>query len=167
MNVSWLTLAVLLAAAPALADEVAVARFDAYARTVGPLCATAASTRCFEIAFDLADADGSDGLSVGEVRALRADLGHWLVARGPALTTTETTFVALGMRIVDLVGIEQLHRSYDTNGDGELDRGELSADIALDERPLGRVVQDGAAVDWSALQARLGGLAGAMLPRQP
>lgn len=166
MTSTRLALAALLTAAPALADE-AVERFDAYARTVGPLCALAPSTDCFEAAFTGADRDGDDTLSLTEVLTLRTELELWLPARAELLTPGEQAYVRLGLQIVDLVGIEPLFVSYDADGDGGLDRAELAADVSLDERPLGDVIQDADAVDWPALQARLGVLAGAVLPGRP
>ena len=158
-----LALLLCLLAAPSLADEAAIARFDGFVGAVPPLCATAASTRCVEAAFAWADADADDGLTLDELERVRADLGHWLDARGATLSPTEAGYTRLGVWLVDSIGLEPLFRSYDADGDGRLTRTELTADLTLDARPLADVVLDPQAIDWPALRARLGALS-AVLP---
>mgnify|MGYP006302447611 CR=1 FL=1 len=150
---------------PAAASEERVARFEAFARTVGPLCATAPSTRCFAEAFAGVDRDGDGGLTVAELERMRADLGAWLPARGEVLIPAERLWLGLWVRLVDVVGLDALHAAYDTDDDGSLSPNELAADIALDERPMPVVLRDADAVDWDQMQARVGALAGALVPR--
>ncbi|MCE3247903.1 MAG: hypothetical protein K0R41_1728, partial [Geminicoccaceae bacterium] len=57
---------------------------------------------------------------------------------------------------VDSIGLERLHALYDADQDGLLSRSELLADVRLDERPLGEVLLDPAAVDHRAVARRLG-----------
>ena len=96
---------------------------------------------------------------------MRADLGAWLPARGEVLIPAERLWLGLWVRLVDVVGLEALHAAYDTDDDGSLSPNELAADIALDERPMPVVLRDADAVDWDQMQARVGALAGALVPR--
>jgi hypothetical protein len=153
-----------LGTTPTLADADAVARFDAYARAVGPLCATAASTACFEVAFSRADRDGDGELQLDELVTMRQELELWLAAAGQVLAPEERTYTQLGLWVVDSVGLETLFRSYDRDGDGGLTRAEMTADIRLDERPLSAVVLDTTAVDWPAVRDRLGAFVAQALP---
>lgn len=150
--------------APALAQDGAVARFDAFARRIGPLCASAPSTLCFEEAFEAIDRDRSEGIELMELMAVRTDLERWLEARGQELRPLERRYLTLGLQVVDLIGLATLFGSYDSDGDGRLSRAEVTADITLDERRLGAVVGDPDAVDWTSIRARLGALAAPLLP---
>ena len=72
------------------------------------------------------------------------------------LTEPERSGIALGFLIVDSIGLERLHAIYDTDQDGLVSRSELLADVRLDQRPLGQVLLDPAAVDHRAVARRLG-----------
>lgn len=160
-----LALAVLLAWAPAAAgDDVAAARFERLTDALVPVCVRAAATRCFEAAFSHADADGDDRLDVGELEAVRRAASQWFLARRGELTTQEQTMIALGLAVVNTAGVERLVAAYDADDDGALDRGELSADVDLDDRPLPVLIRDEEAVDWDAIRGRLGTVAGALVP---
>jgi hypothetical protein len=153
--------------ARAAPDDAAVSRFDRLADELVGLCVHAAATRCFETAFDLVDADGDDRLTRAELDALRRDANAWFVAERDGLTVNEQTAVALGLATLNTAGVDRLVAAYDADGDGALDREEVTADVRLDERPLPQLVRDGAAVDWEAVRGRLGALAGALLPAPP
>jgi hypothetical protein len=129
-----------------------------------PVCVRAASTRCFEAAFAHADTDGDDRLAVAELDGLRRDAITWFFARREELTVSEQTMVALGLAVVNTAGVARLVDAYDADEDGGLDRAELRADVTLDHRPLPLLVRDEDAVDWVAIRARLGTVAGALLP---
>jgi hypothetical protein len=161
-----LALVVLLAGVPpALAvEEKAAARFQRLTDQLVPVCVRAPATRCFEVAFSHADADGDDRLGVGELDTVRRDATEWFLARRGELTTSEQTMIALGLAVVNTAGVERLVAAYDADADGALDRGELSADVSLDDRPLPALVRDEEAVDWTAIRGRLGTVAGALLP---
>jgi len=161
-----LALAFLVAAVPAAraGDDDPAARFQRLTEELVPVCVRAASTRCFELAFAHADADGDDQLDGGELEALRRDASQWFLARRGELTTQEQTVIALGLAAVNAAGIERLVAAYDADDDGALDRGELSADVDLDDRPLPALIRDDEAVDWSAIRGRLGTVAGALVP---
>jgi hypothetical protein len=107
-------------------------------------------------AWRFADADRNDGLSLDELEALRADLEVWAIWRQADLAAEERSGIALGLWLVDSVGLEYLHAAYDADGDGLISRNELLADVHLDERPIGTVLLDPEAVDHAAIARRLG-----------
>jgi len=155
----------LVVAAPARgAEDEAAARFDALARELVPVCVHAAATRCFETAFTRADADGDDALEVAEIDALCTAASAWFMAERERLTVREQTVIAMGLAVVNVTGVERLVAAYDADGDGRLDRDEVTADVSLDERPLPALVRDEEAVDWEAVRGRLGAVAGTLLP---
>lgn len=61
-----------------------------------------------------------------------------------------------GLMVVQVAGLPNLFKSYDTNHDGFLSRQEMLADVKLDQRPVAQLVRDPDAVDWSSLTRRLG-----------
>jgi hypothetical protein len=64
--------------------------------------------------------------------------------------------LALGLLLVDSLGLERLHALYDSDADGVVSRSELLADVQLDQRPLAETLLDPAAVDRRAIARRLG-----------
>ena len=80
----------------------------------------------------------------------------WAVRHRDELTRPERSGIALGFLIVDSIGLERLHALYDTDQDGLVSRSELLADVQLDQRPLGQILLDPAAIDHRALARRLG-----------
>lgn len=156
-----------LAATTRAAPEEAAARFDRLARELVSLCVHAAATRCFETAFGAADADGDDRLAVAEIDALRRDANAWFLARREELSVREQTVIALSLASLNAAGVERVVEAYDDDGDGALDRDEVTADVRLDDRPLPDLVRDRDAVDWAAIRDRFGAVAGAMLPAPP
>lgn len=140
------------------------ARIERLVGEVVPVCVRAASTRCFAVAFARADGDGDDRLDRAELEALRRDTTAWFLARRAELDLREQTVVAMSLAVVNTAGLDRLIAAYDADGDGALDRDELTADVALDERPLPELVGDAEAVDWAAIRGRLGAIAGALLP---
>jgi Ca2+-binding EF-hand superfamily protein len=155
---------VVLALTPAHAQDAAARRFDRLAAELVPLCMRAAATRCFEAAFTLADRDGDGELAPDELDRLRRDANAWFLARRGALSPSEQVVVGMGLATVNTAGVDGVVRAYDADGDGALDRDEVTADVALDERPLPELIRDDDAIDWPAIRGRLGALAGALLP---
>jgi hypothetical protein len=146
------------------AAETEAAAFDELARELVPICVNAAATRCFETAFARADADGDEQLGFAEIDGLRRAATEWFLAERDRLTVREQTVIAMGLAALNTAGVERLIAAYDADGDGRLDRAELTADVVLDERPLPQLVRDEEAVDWAAVRGRLGSVAGALLP---
>ena len=76
----------------------------------------------------------------------------------------------MGLLALQLVGVSSFHDSYDTDGDGQVTRGEALVDMTLDRRPLPLLLQDRAAVDWPRFLERLGvgaAMIDDLLPQQP
>jgi hypothetical protein len=140
----------------AAASEPPVVAFDRFVTTSDPVCRFDRAAACVDLAWRFADADGDDGLSVEELQAVRADLEVWAIWRQADLAAEERSGIAMGLWLVDAVGVDYLHAVYDTDGDGLISRAELLADVRLDDRPLGEILVDREAVDRAAIAARLG-----------
>lgn len=140
------------------APSIEVLAFDQFIRETSPICSHESATLCFTRAFDFADADGDLTLTVDELRPVRDALEDWSAWRDGRLTVKERNGIRLGLWLVDAVGLDELHASYDSDGDGAVSRDELLADVLLDERPMGEVLLDPEAVDRAAVARRLGAL---------
>ena len=145
-----------LPAAWAAAAEPPIVAFDRFVAESNPVCQLRRATDCVDLAWRFADADADQGLSLGELEALRADIEVWAIWRQADLAAHDRSGIALGLWLVDSVGLEYLHAAYDADGDGLISRTELLADVQLDERPIGTVLLDPAAVDHAAIARRLG-----------
>ena len=161
---AWLAWSLLVfLAGPALAAGAtpaqAIAAFDRFLATTGPVCERDAAARCVDGAWTFADRNGDQRLSLGELQGVRDDLGAWLKAKEQAIPQAQRRMVQLGLLLIDGVGLPYLIQSYDTDGDGTISRAELLADVRLDARPLSQVLLDAQAVDWVALRQRLGPIA--------
>lgn len=130
--------------------------FDRFMSESRPICLREAAERCVATAWRFADEDGDEGLSVAELAAIRSAFAEWTSRHQEDLTRPERSGIALGFLIVDSIGVERLHALYDEDRDGLLSRSELLADVRLDQRPLGEVLLDPAAVDHRAVARRLG-----------
>jgi hypothetical protein len=139
--------------AAALIDAVAFDRFMAASR---PVCTGQPAGSCVALAWSFADSDGDQGLSVAELAAIRTELGSWALRNREQLTAPERSGLALGLLLVDSLGLERLLAQFDSDGDGALSRSELLADVRLDQRPLPETLLDPVAVDRRALARRLG-----------
>ena len=138
------------------AAEPPIVAFDRFVTESNPVCQSRRATECVDLAWRFADADADQGLSLDELEALRADLEVWAIWRQADLASDERSGIALGLWLVDSIGLEYLHAAYDADGDGLISRSELLADVRLDERPIGTVLLDPAAVDHAAIARRLG-----------
>lgn len=137
----------------------AVARFDGFIASSGPVCQRQASGRCVDLGIGFADRDGDGRLSVDELDTVRREMKAWLAWKGPKLTAAERTGASLGVWLIDTAGLPALFDSFDANADGRVTRSELLADVRLDQRPLGDVLLDPESVDRSAVASRVGKLA--------
>ena len=135
-----------------------VLAFERFIAATGPVCEQAAAPVCFDLAFEFADLNGDDLLSLPELLALRDSLRSWASWRDESLTVRERNLIRLGTWLVDSVGLGVLFDGYDQNGDALLDRAEIAADVTFDERPMGEVLLDPDAVDRAAVARRLGAL---------
>ena len=154
------------AGSPQAAAEPPIVAFDRFVSESDPVCRSHRAEECVARAWHFADADGDDGLSLAELQALRADLEVWAIWRQNDLAAHERSGIALGLWLVDTLGLDYLHTVYDADGDGLISHSELLADVHLDERPIGAVLLDPAAVDHAAIARRLG-LPPAILERLP
>ena len=136
--------------------EPPIVAFDRFVTESNPICQLRRATDCVDLAWRFADADAYQGLSLDELEALRAELEVWAIWRQAELAAHERSGIALGLWLVDSVGLEYIHGAYDADGDGLISRTELLADVQLDERPIGTVLLDPAAVDHVAIARRLG-----------
>lgn len=136
----------------------AVIAFEHFIRRSGPLCQSSPSTDCFARGWRFADRNGDGSLGLEELTAIRGELLQWTEWRGESLRGGERLGIATGVWIVDSVGLAKLFTGFDSDRSGGLSREELLADVQLDERPLGQVLLDPAAVDRRAIAGRLGKL---------
>jgi hypothetical protein len=152
-----LALAVLASPAGSTGDgDGSAVAFDRFMRASRPICLEQPAEHCIALAWRFADADGDQGLSVLELAAIRSAFEQWTGRSWDDLSQPERSGIALGFLIVDSIGLERLHAIYDTDRDGLISRSELLADVRLDQRPLGQVLLDPAAVDHRAVARRLG-----------
>lgn len=151
-----LVLGLTVAASVLAAVPDGLARLDRFARETAPRCASIPATSCFEAGFRFVDADATGGLSRRELDGLRRDLLDWTKRNREQLAAADRQGILATLAVIELAGFENLFVSYDTDGDGELRRRELLADVRLDERPLPQLVADPRVVDWDRLRQRLG-----------
>ncbi|MGH6945003.1 MAG: hypothetical protein ACREH6_12375 [Geminicoccaceae bacterium] len=158
-----LTLVIALRVDEVLADPLArPSELDAFGQFVTatePVCRSRPAEECIRLAFRFADTDGDLKLSAAELYRVRDDLEAWTEQQPDSLAPEQRGVIALGLGLVDAIGLETLMAGYDADGDGSLDRAELLADLRLDQRPLGELILDPAALDRHAMAHRLGVLA--------
>ena len=150
----------LVAAGPARALDrefaATVLAFDRFVTVASPVCEHQPARDCIEVGWEFADIDGDGALSIAELELMRDALKEWSAQRQESLTARERSLISFGLWLVDSVGLENLHASYDENADEQLDQEELLTDVRLDERPLGEILLDPTAVDLKGLAERLG-----------
>lgn len=152
-------------AEPLRADDVA-----AFLAEAGPLCALRPAADCIDSGWRFADRNGDDRLGLNEVNDVRDGVQRWFLSAREELPRQTSAGVAVGLLALQLVGVSSFHDSYDTDGDGQVTRGEALVDMTLDRRPLPVLLQDRAAVDWPRFLERLGvgaAVIDGLLPEQP
>lgn len=158
-----ISLTALLLAVPGAAETAApsapVLKFDRFVRSSSPLCAKRPAAHCVDAGWDYADVSRDGGLSLAELKAIQEALTDWTVWRYDNLSGRERASIAMGLWLVNAVGLERLMASFDADGNGMISRSELLADVSLDERPLGEVLLDPEAVDRKAVAQRFGSMA--------
>ncbi len=150
----WTGPSALAAEGTTLAREVLA--FEHFIRRASPICLRQPSQACVDAGWAFADRDGDDRVTLAELHAVRSALIYWTDWRRDSLRASDQTAITLGVWLVDSIGIENLMASFNTSGDGLLTKQELLADVRLDERPLGDVLLDPAAVDRQAVADRVG-----------
>jgi hypothetical protein len=136
----------------------AISAFDRFIAESSPVCLKDAAARCVDMAFRFADRDGDGELSLPELQEVRTTLERWVNWKGDGIPQRDRNAIAIGLVVIDAVGLDKLVASYNTDGDGKLSRKELLTDVRLDSRPLGQVLTDPKAVDRQAVAKRLGAL---------
>jgi len=162
---AWGLIAILaMTPAAAAAESIAVAAspavlaFEQFIRASTPVCERRPAADCVDAGWGFADTNRDDRLSLAELTDIRNTLVEWTGWRGESLHRRERAAIAVGILMVDSIGLENLVASYNRDSDGALSRNELLADVTLDERPLGEVLLDEQAVDRAAMAQRLGSL---------
>jgi len=159
MKVFLLLSLLLLAAMPARAQSEAsllAAAFEQFIGQSSAPCNTRPAAECVAIGWKYLDHDRNGGLTVPEVQRLRQAMGEWLTWKGQALPTQARSGMGMGLLLADGLGVEKVFNGFDGNGDGKVTQAELLTDVKLDQRPLGQVLADPAAVDRAGLARRLG-----------
>ncbi|MFO1035219.1 MAG: hypothetical protein U1E45_00110 [Geminicoccaceae bacterium] len=146
----------LCGAAAADTGERDLSRFIA---TTGPFCLDAPAARCVDKGFAFADTDKDGTLSLEEVTKLHAAVLGWYDDHAEKLAPMDRQAMAAGLLVVQILGPEQVFRGFDANGDGKVTKAELTADVTLDDRPLGIVLSDPKSIDWTSLADRAGSAA--------
>lgn len=159
LGLLWVASAAAAAAAQREAPSPVVAAFDEFMGASKPVCEHEPARHCVDLAWRFADANGDGGLSLAEFQRVRDALAEWTAWKGESLDREKQASITLGLLLVDGVGLETLIESYDTDGDGLVSRSELLADVRLDERPLGRILEDSEALDRKAFAGRFGPIA--------
>lgn len=141
------------------APSPAVADFDRFITNTVPVCQSQAAQHCVDGGWTFTDVNDDGGISATEASTVRATMGDWLIWRQASLSKRERQALALGLFVADSVGLDNLLAGFDTDGDGQLTRAELLADVKLDQRPLGEILADPDAVDHESVANRLGAAA--------
>lgn len=165
----------LLCALPALGGEqygaptTAIAAVEEFMTRARPLCPLVPAERCIDIAWRFADRDADQRLSTQELAAVRTEIGAWMLWKGDRLSPNDQASIALGLWMIDSVGLERLVGRYDIDGDRRISRAELLADLRLDQRPLPQILKDPNGLDREAMSRRLSQLSPMIdgLLRQP
>lgn len=133
-----------------------VARFDKFMIASSPLCSFEASAKCVDAGWRFADANKDGYLELPELLEVRSAFVNWLEWKSPQMPTSQRTGAAIGMLILDTIGLNNIFAGLNTSGSGKLSRTELLRDVTLDARPLGEVLADPDAVDRKAIAKRVG-----------
>jgi len=133
-----------------------VAQFEKFMMTSSPVCSYKPSLECVNTGWQFADANKDGYLELSEVMAVRAAFVDWVEWKSPAMPASQRTGVAIGMLVLDTIGLDNIFAGLNSSGSGKLSRAELLADVKLDSRPLGDVLSDPNAVDRKALAKRVG-----------
>ena len=140
------------------------ADLDRFIKGIGPLCLKAPARACIDRGFAYADKDRSDTLSLPETEAVYQEVKAWKDANAQTLAPGDRQQINSVMTVVDTLGLGTVFNGYDGNGDGQLTKTEILADLKLDDRPLPEILSDPSAINWGNLTARAG-MAGPLIKR--
>jgi len=130
-------------------------RVQSFLNRVQALCTSQPSRVCVDAGWKFAAAAPQRGLSLSDVGELQRNLKTWFAWHQVHLSPRERASVGFGLLMADGIGAVRLHRAFDANGDGLVSQAELLADVALDNRPLGKVLSDPNSVNRARLARRL------------
>lgn len=130
--------------------------FDQMVETGGWLCEEAPAKECIDHGWAYADRNGDDQLDRKELEALRSDMNAWADWRSDSLSGKDRTKLSIARSIANSLELDDLIQGYDEDDSGTITRGELLADIKVDQRPLPEILADKQATDWQAIGERLG-----------
>jgi hypothetical protein len=123
------------------------------------LCRTAPAGNCVDWAWPHADLDDDQRISLSESELLLKKVRTWALRHRADLVAETRNGVFLGLMVVQSLGVERLITSYDSDGDGALNRGELLQDQRVDGRPLPKLIRDPKSFDRTRFAERLGAAA--------
>lgn len=132
------------------------AELDRFVGAVGPLCLKAPARTCVDRGFVYADTDRSGTLSPAEVSRVHQQVEAWNRANAHELPVADRQRMSMGLTVVRTLGPDRVFASYDENGDGQLTKPEILADLKLDDRPLPVILGDPSSIDWGRAGARAG-----------
>jgi len=153
-------LILLLVSGPAVAAQQAknpaeAYRVQSFLDRVQPLCTAGPAKRCVDAGWSFAARAPRRGLTRSDVEVLQQHLKVWFAWRQALLSASERMSVGFGLLLAEGIGAARLHQAFDTDGDGLVTQFELLSDVALDNRPLGKVLLDPHAVNRAGLARRL------------
>jgi hypothetical protein len=123
------------------------------------ICRTAPAGSCVDWAWPHADLDDDQRISLSESELLLKKVRRWALRHQADLIPEMRNGVFLGLMVVQTLGVDRLVASYDSDGDGALNRGELLQDLKIDGRPLPDLVRDPKGFDRDRFAERLGAAA--------
>ena len=121
----------------------------------GP-CETKPAQVCIDLGWQFAVAQPKGGMTLADLKRLRARLGAWFDWHRNELPARAQSSIGIGVLLADGLTMERLHASFDTDHDGQVTQKELFADTKLDNRPLGVILADPVAVNRAAFARRIG-----------
>lgn len=124
-------------------------------KATGP-CETRPALTCVDLGWKFAVSDPKRGMTIADLKRLRARLGTWYDWHSKELPTRTRASFGLGMLLADGLTMERLFALFDTDHDGRVTQKELLADVKPDKRPLGVVLSDPKSVDRADFARRLG-----------
>ncbi|MGH6947426.1 MAG: hypothetical protein ACREDZ_08870, partial [Kiloniellales bacterium] len=150
-----------LCALPALGGEPngaptrGIAAVEEFMQRARPLCPIVPAERCIDIAWRFTDRNDDRRLSTQELAIVKAEIEAWTLWKGDRLSASDQASIALGLWMIDSIGLERLAGRYDVDGESGISRSELLADLRLDQRPLPQILKDPNGLDRDAMSQRL------------